>query len=334
MTTTTDPATTTASPEPARTLGWGKLAGVVAGLAAAVALMLCAFLTPAINSGPKDLPLAVSGPTAAVSQLTGALAQRSPDAFDVTTYATPAEARAAITDREAIGGITVGADGVTIITAAGAGTPYVNLLKGIGAGLTTAGQHVSYAEVAPLTTDDPAGAGLTALGLPLAFGGMASAVLLSNLVKGSRSRRAIAALAFSAAAGLVVAAILIDGFGSIDANYWALSGGLALGIAAISVFVLGMESRFGYAGLGIGALLMMFVSNPLSGLATGPHWLPAPWGTIGQFLPIGAAGTVLRSIAFFAGAGMTRALVVLVCWILAGLALMGAKALHDRRATA
>lgn len=67
---------------------------------------------------------------------------------------------------------------------------------------------------------------------------------------------------------------------------------------------------------------MMFVANPLSGMATGWQWLPQPWGAIGQQLPIGAAGTALRSVAFFDGTGMTHALIVLVCWAAAGLLLI------------
>ncbi len=35
------------------------------------------------------------------------------------------------------------------------------------------------------------------------------------------------------------------------------------------MFVLGLESLIGYAGLGLGAVLTLFVSNPLSSIATG-----------------------------------------------------------------
>lgn len=73
------------------------------------------------------------------------------------------------------------------------------------------------------------------------------------------------------------------------------------------------------AGIGIGAVLLLFLSNPLAGLATGPQWLPAPWGAIGQFLPAGAAGTAMRSAAYFDGAGSGSAFLVLGCWLLLGI---------------
>lgn len=58
-------------------LGTGLLILV---LPIAVCLMLLAFLTPALNSGPEDLPLAVAGPASAVEQITDALEERPPPA--------------------------------------------------------------------------------------------------------------------------------------------------------------------------------------------------------------------------------------------------------------
>ncbi|MBB5832374.1 hypothetical protein [Brachybacterium aquaticum] len=99
----------------------------------------------------------------------------------------------------------------------------------------------------------------------------------------------------------------------------------------ISLFVLGMESLLGYPGLGIGAILMMFVANPLSGMATGWQWLPSPWGLIGQLLPIGASGTLVRSVAFFDGHGAARPILVLACWAVLGALLVGLSAVRGRR---
>lgn len=39
-------------------------------------------------------------------------------------------------------------------------------------------------------------------------------------------------------------------------------------------------------------------------------------------LPQGANGTLLRSTAYFSGAGATTAIVVLTCWAVAGLVLI------------
>lgn len=300
------------------------LAGVVLGLTAAICLMLLAFSVPTIHSGPRDLPLAVSGPYPAVTQLDTAMEERNPGAFRVTTFATADEVTAAIKDRAAVGGISIAPDGrVTIQTASAAGSPYTSLLRNIGSGLAARGQAVTYTDVVPLTSDDPAGSGLAALALPLAFGGTASAVILATLTRRSRKLSVVGSVAFSLLAGLAATAILQYWLGAIDGPFWATAAGVGLGIAAISLTVLGLESLLGYAGAGIGALLMVFIANPLSGIATGPAWLPQPWGDIGQFLPIGAAGTVIRSATFFDGAGSGHALLVLGAWIVLGLILVG-----------
>src|SRR3546814_19024452 len=77
----------------------------------------------------------------------------------------------------------------------------------------------------------------------------------------------------------------------------------------------------GMKGFALGAVTMMFIGNPLSGMATTAAWLPAGWGALGQLLPPGAAGASVRSMAFFDGHGAPTPLLVLVCWLAVGIAL-------------
>ncbi|WP_235681236.1 SNG1 family protein [Tomitella gaofuii] len=309
---------------------YGMLAVSVIGLAAAVALMLLSFLAPQFHSGPEDLPLGVAGAPSAVDRLASALDQRRPGAFDVTVYGSADDVQEAIRDREVIGGIAVAADGAAVYTASGAGSPYGEVLTGVAAGLEDRGSTVTVEDVAPTADHDPSATGLSVLALPLAFGGMISAAVLSFTLKKRHGLRVFGSLAFSLIAGFVIGAILRFGFGTFDADYWAMSGVLALGIAATSEFVLGLESLIGYAGLAFGGVLTLFVSNPLSGIATGWQWLPAPWGEIGQLLPIGAAGNAARSVGFFDGASVAHSVWTLVGWIVVGLGLSGLSVLKNR----
>ncbi len=306
----------------------GKLVGLVLGLAAIASIMLLALGLPAVNSGASDLPLAVSGPAPAVEALTGTFEETNPGTFEVTTHTTDAAVRDAILNREAIGGIAIGAPGatgapeITIYTASGAGTPYAGILNSIAAGMTAQGQHVTVTDLAPLTADDPSAVGLSAMGLPLIFGGMISAVALSLLFAHRNVWWQVGgSVAFSLLAGFGLTALVQFGFGTFEDAYLATSLALTLGIASISLTALGLKALLGMPGLGLAAVLMLFVSNPISGIATGPQWLPAPWGEIGQWLPIGAAGTAVRSEAFFAGGGASQAYLVLGIWIAAGVAL-------------
>lgn len=308
----------------------GKVVGIVLGLAAVVTLMLLSFLAPAVNSGAKDLPLAVSGPDQAVTQLTQNMEHNQPGVFEIKHVD---DATQAVHDREAIGGIalgqpTAGPSGTPVptaevITATGAGTTYLQVMNGVTQALTAQGAQVTITDVAPPASGDEHGTAFATLALPMAFGGMISAVVLSTQVRGGRTRRFLACGAFAIIAGFILAAVMRFGFDVVDGSYWEIVGTLSLAIVGVSMFVLGMESKFGYAGLGIGAVFVMFLSNPLSGMQTGPDWLPSPWGAIGQFLPLGAAGSALRSVGFFDGAGWGIHGLVLACWALLGIALAG-----------
>lgn len=123
-------------------------------------------------------------------------------------------------------------------------------------------------------------------------------------------------------AGTTVAALLQYVFGSIDSNFWGVAAGLTLGIAAAGLFMLGLGSMFGKVRLAVGAALALLLGNPLSGLTSAPEMLPAGWGQLGQLLPQGATATLLRSTAYFGGAGADLAIIVLSCWALAGVTLV------------
>jgi hypothetical protein len=69
-------------------------------------------------------------------------------------------------------------------------------------------------------------------------------------------------------------------------------------------------------------LVVFMVGNPLSGVSAAPELLPQPWGAVGQWLPIGAGGTLLRSAAYFDWAGSAHAIWVLTGWALVGLVLI------------
>ncbi|MGP9538604.1 ABC transporter permease [Brachybacterium sp. AOP43-C2-M15] len=303
--------------------GWRALLAISAGVPIIIALMLFAFLAPTLNSGPEDLPIAVTGPDAALTQLDDSIEEQYAGAVEFDRLDDAAAVESAIGSREAVGGIVVEpADGsITIYTAKGNGAPYADLLHAVAAGLQGAGQRVETVELAPVTAEDPHGAALAALGLPLAFGGMASAAILILLLKRRPWHILAGSLAISLLSGFVVAAILQYGYDVIDGSYVMAGVAISAGVAATSLFVTGLGSLIGPPAVGIGAILTIFVSNPLSGLATGWWWLPRPWGAIGQYLPIGADGHILRSVAFFDGRGAGGAWAVLIVWITIGITL-------------
>ncbi|GAA0249513.1 hypothetical protein [Cryptosporangium japonicum] len=293
--------------------------GIVLGLALVVGLMLVAFGLPAVNGGPHDVPIGVVAPPADATAVEQALGS---DAFAPRRYADERELRAAIADRDVYGGFVLGPGGVTVLTASAASPAVAQGLSGVGTTLAGhAGATARVVDVRPLPADDARGAGLAAVGLPLVLGGILPALVLTRRFPARPWVRVGAALAFALVEGVLVASVLTWWFGSVDANFAPVALGLAFGMAAVSLTVLGLEALLGVAGFGLGAALFVLLGNPLSGLASGPEFLPSGWSTLGQLLPPGASATLLRGNAYFDGAGTATASTVLTCWVAAALLL-------------
>ena len=101
-----------------------------------------------------------------------------------------------------------------------------------------------------------------------------------------------------------------------------MTGAIALTVATSGLVVAGLVRLMGAAGAGIGALLLVLVGNPLSGIATSPRLLPAPWGELGQWLPTGAGGTLVRTATYFPAASVWAPVLVLVIWAAIGIGMV------------
>ncbi|MGW8361597.1 ABC transporter permease [Streptomyces wedmorensis] len=314
---------------------WPTVARTVVLLTALVSVLLTAFAWPSVRSHVHDVPIAVAGPPAAVKQVSAALDQRLPDGFAITEVADTPAAERLIRDREVYGAIDVSSGDPQVITASAAGAAVAQTLQGVAAGLGQAqaqgaGKASLVRDLVALPADDPRGAGLAAGALPLVMGGLLAALLLTRLVRGT-ARRVTGALASAITGGLAVAALLQYWLGSLDGSYLANTGAIALAVAATSLSIIGLESLLGYVGFGLGAFTMMLIGNPLSGASTAPEMLPGWSGTLGQLLPPGAGGQLLRSTAFFDGRGSTHSVLVLAAWLGFGAALCLAGGLSKRR---
>ena len=300
-----------------------RAAGIVAVLVAAIAIVAIAFAVPAAKSKPHDVPIGAAGPQAASGQVADMLDQHAPGAFDVTYYPSEDALRDAIRNRDVYGGFAVGPEGRKLLIATGASPAVAQLLTQVGNGIAQhAGVQLTTEDVAPPTKDDPRGAGLAAAALPITLAGLLPAIALVLVLRREVWTRLTAAVVFAGLAGVTIAALLRYVLGSIDANFWGVAGGLTLGLLAAGLAMLGLGSLFGRAGLAVGSLLAVLLGNPMSGLTSAPELLPSGWGALGQWLPQGANATLLRSTAFFGGAGATMAIVVLSLWALAGLTLI------------
>lgn len=329
MTTTSSPHTGTHHEPPPAV----RATAVVVGLCLVIAIVALAFALPAAKSGPHDIPIGVAGPQAAEGRITAVLDQRAPGAFAVTYYPGEQQLRDAIRGRQVYGGLTLGPDGPALFIASGAGPAVAQLLTQLGTAMATqTGNAPVIEDLAPLPATDPRGTGLAASALPITLAGILPAVALVFALRREVWTRLTAAVVFSAVAAWTITALLYFVLGSVDQNFWGVTAALTLGLLACGLPVLGLGSLFGRVGLACGAVLALLVGNPLSGMASAPEMLPRGWGEFGQWLPQGATATLLRSAAYFDGAGATSAVVVAVCWAAAGAALVAVAALRQRGA--
>jgi hypothetical protein len=331
-----------------------------------VAVALMAFAWPSARLAPRDLPIGVAGPpqaTAAIERQLG----RPGNAFDVHRYTDEAAARAAITDRDVYGAIVVAPGGVTVLTASAASPVVAQLLSQAatqaggsggaaaspapggaapgpgspvgqapspgspaGQALSAAGGRPRMVDVVPADPEDPRGAALSASVLPLVLAGV-----LAGLLIGASRRpglgQAGALVVTAALAGLAAVGIAQGWLGVIGGDWLVNAGVLALTVLAIAAAAAGLLALLGEAGLVLAALLMVLLGNPLSGVSSAPELLPQPFGLIGQLLPPGAGGSLLRSTAFFDGNAAVVPLTVLAVWAVLGLVAVWAGGLLRRR---
>ncbi|MEV0706317.1 ABC transporter permease [Nocardia aurea] len=302
------------------------------GLAAALlqALMLIAFAWPAANIEPRDLPIAVTGPQA--QQVAERLDAQLPDAFEITTPADEAAARAAIVDREVYGAVLTGGGAPRVLVASGASPAVAQQLTAMAQQLSGV-PSAAVEDVVAADADDPRGTAFGAMVLPLVMSGIAAGVLLSLLVPTPAAR--IAGLATFGVVGGLLGMVIIQGWMSVvPGSYLALAAVAGLVSFAVAGAVVGLASVIGRPGIGIAALTMLLIGNPFSAATSAPELLPQPWGAIGQYLPPGAASTLLRSVAFFDGAGAAKPLTVLLVWAVAAVVLIGVAVLRGRRVEA
>lgn len=331
---------------------WRFILSLVVILTAILAIMMAAFALPAVHSGIHQVPIGVIVKDETTYQkLSNSLQEKG---FKVKRYTTAQETVKAIQERKAYGAFLVDTSGeLTMYKATAASTTVAQLLTDVSKKILVQEKTVVQAKLSQAiakTTDlvqlktliqkselvsakqvkvidvksfpkaDEKGSGLAAGSLPIALGGWIGTVAISQLIKGKR-QKFMAVIGFSIIGGLGLIAVIQFGIGTFDGNYFLTSLGAMLGIMATSFFVLGILEVLGLPGLGIAAIVLILLGNPLSGLVSAPELLPAGWGALGQLLPPGATGTLLRNIAFFDGHAVTQPLIVLLAYVGVGMIL-------------
>lgn len=173
--------------------------------------------------------------------------------------------------------------------------------------------------VVPLNDVDTSGTGITISAFPLVIGGILGGSFSALRVNGTWRRFATAIL-YAVIGGGLTALILNVWFGIIPGDFATLWAALSATYLATAAFIVGVGALSSpLIGLAVGAVITMFVCNPISGASMPSVFLPGEWGQIGQMMVPGASSTLLRSIAYFPEAATSGQWLVLGSWIAFGL---------------
>ncbi|MBX3117044.1 MAG: hypothetical protein KF808_06845 [Cryobacterium sp.] len=316
----------------------GMVVGIGIALAALVAVIVLAFAWPSVTAEPKDLPIAISGPSQAVDGAKAAVEQMQPGAIAFKQLDSREAAVDAIESREVYGAIVLG-QSPEVLTSSAASTVVTQMLSAVAAnleegvnaqaaaaaqaaGAPTAPPHIDVpvTDVVPLADTDPRGTGLAAALFPLVLGGMIGGIAIS-IVIGGALRRVSAVLVYAVVGGFTLPAILQGWFGALQGDYLLNSAAFALTLAAIASAITGFAGLLGRAGVALGAVTILLIANPISAAVFPKEFILQPWGDVGQWFPPGAASTLLRNLSYFPSADVLFPWLVLAGWTVVGLLL-------------
>jgi hypothetical protein len=307
---------------------WRRMATVGGILIAIMVALVIAFALPGIHSAPQDVPITIVGSQSQRTQVETALETAGKDVWQFHSAPDAATAKDQILHRTVYGAFVVSTGGTKLYYASAASEAVATLLTQTASHLgAAAGTPVTTTDVSPFTSTDPKGIGLAAGALPIALGGWIAAVGIITLIVGTW-QRLVTASAFAIVGGFALIGVLY-GIGTLQGNYFGNSLAAMLAIAATSFLVLGLQRFLKGIGIGIAAMILIVLGNPLSGLSSAPELLPQPWGILGQLLPPGATGTLLRNVSFFHGHAIALPLIILAAWLVLGLIMYGLGTLRE-----
>jgi hypothetical protein len=236
-------------------------------------------------------------------------------------YSSEAGALHAIDQRKVVGAFVVGPAGAKLIVAPAAGPAVASALStGFGAAAAAFHQKIEIVQVHRLPKGDAAGIVSFLVTMALIVGGYLSATMVMAF-GGSASQRARgAALACVAVlGGLLTCTVAGPILGAIPTSkffvLWAL---FVLVMAAVAFATSALQTVLGPAGTLVVVVVFVIFGAPAAGGSLPSAFLPGFWRAFGPYLPAGAGTTAVRNTLYFGGNAITRALVVLVAYLVVG----------------
>jgi hypothetical protein len=297
---------------------------VVGGLLLLVALV--GLIGTAIRDPrPHDIPVGLAGPPPAVQQISAAFSSAAPGTFQFTTYASEADARAALDSWVVDGVLVLGGSSPRLIVAGAAGdaatgvitAAFTNAFKAQGATVTVETVH-------PFAPGDGHGLILFFVVVAVIICSLVSQALLFGTANdagfGGRVGVVVVFGALSSLVGMGTAVWIAGGYGS---GFWTAVGLVALASMAVGAVVAGLTRLLGAPGLALAALVVVLLDLVSSGGPVGSQLLPDFYRWLAPWMPATQLYSSLRGALYFDGADLVNPLIGLVAWLVGGIVIMG-----------
>ncbi len=305
-----------------------KVGGIVALVATAAALL--GWLLVSLGHAPeaREIPVAVVGKGAAVSQVARTLDASS--AFAVTRVSGGAAARKLIRERKVYGAYAPLAKSGRVITASAASVTVARLMRATFTKLDAKrGVRTVVTEARALPESDSAGITAYIVTLVAAMIAVLGAWWLEfwapSIRRGPLATviRIGVLVLLSLGVGAILAAIATQ-LGIYEGEFFAVAGALALatlGTALVTAFLTSLVGVALGAVVGLAVFLVVGVLAT-SGGGSGPEFLPDLWRQIGSGLPARSSIELVSNVVYFDHEAITTPLFVLAAYVVGGLALM------------
>jgi hypothetical protein len=243
--------------------------------------------------------------------------------LDVRPYPTKSAAIDAIDHREIDGALVAGPAAATLIVVPAAGaagaTALTNAFTAAAAALR---QKLRLARAHPLPSGDSGGGVSFFVVMALIVGGYLSSTIGLAFGGSASPRGRLASLAIVAVVGALLTDTLAGPLlGSLPSSkflvLWAL---FTLVMMAVAFATAALQTVLGAAGTLVVVVVFVIFGAPASGGTIPAPYLPTLWRVIGPYLPAGAGTTAVRNTLYFDGNAITRSLIVLAVYLVAGAA--------------
>lgn len=291
-------------------------------LAAAAGLFAGSYTYAMADPTPHRIPTAVVGedrPPATARRFVRGMEQALHSSLDLQRYPTYARAREALSSQEAFAVMTLRPDGSVDVGVSGAsGSSVAEVLTRAAPKVAEkTGVRVRVRDMNPLDEGDPRGLAIFYISLAAVIVGFVGAIQLSVHARTLNPPERIGfTVAYALLAGFVIAAVVDWLLGAVRLPFvhsWM--------ILALTLFTCGMVFTMFNTLVGRWAMIptwgvMVLLGNPSSGGAVSWPLLPSALGTIGRWLPPGAAVNAQHTAVYFPGHLHLQPYLTLAAWAL------------------